>query len=132
MVGRSQALQPRGPRFYDLADGKLKALHRWGDEWWVFYRTAGGEWASERELTIEDAVKIVVAAEKRYQPARLNLLERALDESVKLQSHYARLLNQYDGGERMTFESGRTWIERLVELDGPRKPPEEGSGDQER
>src|ERR1044071_4528446 len=32
-------------------------------------------------------------------------LEGALEESVKLQSHYASLLNMYDGGRRLTFPS---------------------------
>jgi hypothetical protein len=37
----------------------------------------------------------------------------ALEESVKLQSHYAALLNDYDGGERMQFASAKAWIDRL-------------------
>jgi hypothetical protein len=40
----------------------------------------------------------------------------ALNESLKLQSHYAKLLNAYDGGERMTFKNIEEWSERLVEL----------------
>lgn len=43
-------------------------------------------------------------------------LEIALNESLKLQSHYARLLNQYDGGKRKTFPTVDKWIERLVEI----------------
>lgn len=43
-------------------------------------------------------------------------LEIALKESVKLQSHYAELLNIYDGGERMTFDSPEEWISRLREV----------------
>jgi hypothetical protein len=43
-------------------------------------------------------------------------LETALLESVKLQSHYAALLNQYDGGKRITFKDGNAWIARLDEL----------------
>ena len=39
----------------------------------------------------------------------------ALEESVKLQSHYAALLNQYDGGKRMTFRNADEWILRLQE-----------------
>jgi hypothetical protein len=39
----------------------------------------------------------------------------ALEESVKLQSHYAALLNQYDGGERIAFANAAAWIERLRE-----------------
>lgn len=42
-------------------------------------------------------------------------LETALAESVKLQSHYAVLLNQHDGGERMQFDSGAAWMNRLRE-----------------
>lgn len=38
---------------------------------------------------------------------------RALEESVKLQSHYASLLNTYDGGQRMQFSTADEWIKRL-------------------
>ena len=37
----------------------------------------------------------------------------ALEESLKLQSHYAHLLNIYDGGERRSFASIEAWIARL-------------------
>ncbi len=37
----------------------------------------------------------------------------ALIESVKLQSHYAMLLNMHDGGERKQFSCPAEWIERL-------------------
>lgn len=46
-------------------------------------------------------------------------LEAALRESVKLQSHYAKLLNQYDGGERLSFASIEEWIARLKEVGRP-------------
>lgn len=36
-------------------------------------------------------------------------LESALRESLKLQSHYATLLNQYDGGKRIVFEDAEAW-----------------------
>ncbi len=39
----------------------------------------------------------------------------ALRESVKLQSHYAGLLNMHDGGDRTVFASAEEWIERLKE-----------------
>ena len=42
-------------------------------------------------------------------------LEIALRESVKLQAHYAALLNQWDGGKRMIFPSSAEWIARLKE-----------------
>lgn len=37
----------------------------------------------------------------------------ALRESLKLQSHYAKLLNMHDGGKRIGFETVDEWIERL-------------------
>jgi hypothetical protein len=40
----------------------------------------------------------------------------ALEESVKLQNHYAELLNCHDCGQRMQFASGSAWIARLQEL----------------
>lgn len=45
-----------------------------------------------------------------------NNLEIALEESVKLQSHYAALLNMHDGGERLQFTTAEEWIDRLVEI----------------
>jgi hypothetical protein len=39
----------------------------------------------------------------------------ALDESVKLQAHYAGLLNAWDGGERRIFKTSDEWIARLEE-----------------
>jgi hypothetical protein len=47
--------------------------------------------------------------------ATIERLQTALDESVKLQSHYATLLNGYDGGERRGFGDGEAWIARLRE-----------------
>jgi hypothetical protein len=40
-------------------------------------------------------------------------LRAALTESLKLQSHYAGLLNTYDGGKRMQFADNNAWLERL-------------------
>lgn len=44
------------------------------------------------------------------------MLEKALGELVKLQAHYAKLLNQYDGGQRHAFDSAQEWLDRLAEL----------------
>lgn len=38
----------------------------------------------------------------------------ALEESVKLQSHYAACLNQYDGGQRILFKDAEEWKRRLA------------------
>lgn len=43
-------------------------------------------------------------------------LLHALEELVKLSSHYAQLLNQYDGGERFSFANAQAWLDRLDEL----------------
>ena len=42
-------------------------------------------------------------------------IAKALEESVKLQTHYAELLNMHDGGERIGFETADAWIDRLRE-----------------
>jgi hypothetical protein len=49
----------------------------------------------------------------KHADEKVSTLQRALVESVKLQSHYAGLLNQYDGGKRLQFRSGQEWIERI-------------------
>jgi hypothetical protein len=46
---------------------------------------------------------------------RIAALEIALNESVKLQSHYAAILNDYDGGKRRIFSGPEEWIQRLIE-----------------
>ena len=42
-------------------------------------------------------------------------LRTALEKSVRLQSLYATLLNQYDEGDRRTFVDAAAWIARLRE-----------------
>ena len=36
-----------------------------------------------------------------------------LEELVKLQSHYAELLNMYDNGQRIKFKNANEWLHRL-------------------
>jgi len=52
-----------------------------------------------------------------YLEARIDELRAALEQSVKLQAHYAALLNEYDGGGRMVFRDAEHWLARLRELD---------------
>lgn len=54
----------------------------------------------------------------------------ALVDSVSLQSHYAQLLNMYDGGQRLTFEKDLPfkWLERLREI-ARRTDPRQGGLD---
>jgi hypothetical protein len=43
-------------------------------------------------------------------------LRAALHESLRMQSHYAILLNMRDGGERKTFWRVDEWMNRLREV----------------
>lgn len=52
-------------------------------------------------------------SEGTTRPASKEDLLIALEESVKLQSHYAGLLNNYDGGKRIEFKTPEAWIARL-------------------
>lgn len=45
----------------------------------------------------------------------------ALEESVKLQAHYAELLNMHDGGQRMIFKDTKEWLLRLRKLEKDKK-----------
>lgn len=48
-------------------------------------------------------------AERRW----VQILMIALAESVRLQSHYASLLNMHDGGRRLEFPHATDWVMRL-------------------
>jgi len=47
-------------------------------------------------------------------------LWEALEESVKLQAHYAKLLNDFDGGRRVVFKGAEEWLDRLDFLEEER------------
>lgn len=51
-----------------------------------------------------------------WMTGEIERLREALDASVKLQAHYAALLNMHDGGERIVFASTEEWLERLKRL----------------
>lgn len=61
----------------------------------------------------------------------LETLRIALEESVHLQSSYARLLNIYDGGARLTFKSAEEWVERLAVIGHLGVPKSKRRPDQE-
>jgi len=73
------------------------------------------------EDIMADRLKSFTATELKEELLHLELwcwriikeIEIALKESLKLQSHYATILNQYDGGKRIVFNSPEEWIERL-------------------
>lgn len=64
----------------------------------------------------------------RFAEAEITALREALEASVKLQSHYADLLNMHDSGQRMTFATADDWIARLKVLgaDSQRQEGEDG------
>lgn len=49
------------------------------------------------------------------QEEDIERLKHGLIESLKLQSHYAELLNMYDGGTRKQFHSIFDWLDRVKE-----------------
>lgn len=71
---------------------------------------------------LNDHIAQMAPHQKEREGGRLLLESReairelytALEESTRLQSHYAKLLNMYDGGERMQF-GANGWIDRLKE-----------------
>jgi hypothetical protein len=67
------------------------------------------------ELGIEDSFTTPAEAVRKLK-SRIERLQAALEESVKLQSHYAGLLNMYDDGKRMQFMTAEDWLRRLSQL----------------
>jgi hypothetical protein len=54
-------------------------------------------------------------AESKGHRERCAKLERGLIEALRLNKHYAQLLNEYDGGARMGFDRIEDWLERVFE-----------------
>ncbi len=64
-------------------------------------------------MTFRDRLEELFDEEDRLN-AEIERLRYALEESVKLQSHYAMLLNMWDQGERLQFDSAQAWLDRLA------------------
>lgn len=69
-----------------------------------------GQMASIRGV-LEPGSKTIAQLEREATELRV-----ALRESLKLQAHYGRLLNQHDGGERLIFDSMDEWLNRIREI----------------
>lgn len=99
---------------------------------WDLVRQQRGELLDAGLITLDEYAVLAAAEAHEIGPGRgspaprrlesydevggqLVELRTALDESVKLQSHYATLLNPLDGGERKQFADGKAWIARLRE-----------------
>lgn len=78
-----------------------------------------GENEELRERLIGKFRSIRDAGERDYNRTKeISRYREALEKSVKLQSHYAGLLNMYDEGKRIRFESAQAWLDRLEALKG--------------
>jgi hypothetical protein len=66
-------------------------------------------WASAQSERLE--------ARNAELEAEIVRLRTGLDKSVKLQSHYAALLNDYDRGKRLQFADADAWLQRLAALE---------------
>lgn len=73
-------------------------------------RTYYGDDIEARALLIE-AARHIDALTSDLEAAR-----GALEQSVKFQSHYAAILNDWDGGKRMVFANADAWMDRLRAL----------------
>jgi hypothetical protein len=87
-----------GPEYWDHLDPKYI-----GERVYIRTETDASEGANPDAMVY----RIVIDEDRRAE------LMEALRESVKLQSHYARLLNEWDGGRRMLFATAEAWLERL-------------------
>ncbi len=67
------------------------------------------------ETTTEETSVRTAEAQPSCAPAACSPadLRVALEESIKLQAHYAKLLNMWDGGHRLIFPTADSWIARL-------------------
>jgi hypothetical protein len=70
-----------------------------------------------KELTADSAAdeidSYIYGVVNKMRVALAADLHTALEESVKLQSHYAGILNDHDGGTRLLFANADAWIARL-------------------
>ena len=80
------------------------------------YPIKWGEMSVPDQVSYETIFKEGVEEVAAMAETEMKLLRSALTESVRLQSHYAKLLNGYDDGERMTFADVDEWMERLKEI----------------
>lgn len=73
---------------------------------------------TEQDTELERRQQIIELYERQLaaRDADVGRLWDALAESVKLQAHYASLLNMHDGGQRLIFPTVEAWLARLHEL----------------
>ena len=79
-----------------------------------------------REFTFTDVLTLLPDRHDDCHRNMVRILDRQTKDYAELlkdvrqecakQSHYAKLLNQYDGGERIGFKDADAWLARLEEL----------------
>jgi len=90
----------------EIAYGKYVSLYGKGQSLERLAERGGFGWAEMDELN----------PGWREQVSEIANLRIALEESLKLQAHYATLLNQSDGGSRWIFNTPEEWMNRLREI----------------
>ena len=73
-------------------------------------------WKLVTELEASQSLLLDVQKDCGKEKTELEIVRNGLEESVKLQSHYAGILNQYDCGERIIFQDAQQWLNRLQTL----------------
>ena len=79
-------------------------------------------WKNERpESFLKHATVATSQYDAQYRSMAAEILalreaKAALDECIKLQAHYAQLLNMHDGGGRHSFKDSDEFIARMREL----------------
>ena len=85
-------------------------------DWIDAKRMRSGVKKAEIDKLLDQLITAQQQIDRLVVPQQQEIVElrHALAESLKLQSHYASLLNAYDGGKRMEFATPEDWIKRLV------------------
>lgn len=95
-------------RFVDNEDGSKGIRHCINDDKGNFIR-----WLTDEDVKCFSEQLAERARAYYGDKNTAKTLTKALEESLKLQSHYAKLLNMHDGGQRMEFPTIEKWINRL-------------------
>jgi len=73
-------------------------------------------WKLVIELEASQSLLLDVQKDCGKEKTELEIVRNGLKESIKHQAHYAQLLNQWDGGERIVFKDVQQWLDRLKNI----------------
>ena len=106
--------QSASPRMTELAEDKRITTQDGGDEHVKMRPTSSGpQFLAQVWYAVTDERPFNTVSKKFKKTARI--MRKVLEESLRVQSHYAELLNASDGGGRMLFDSVDKWVERMKE-----------------